>query len=58
MAALVASVGAKQYVYPAKGQTPAQQNSDESACYTWSLHQFSFDKARATCLEGKGYTVK
>jgi len=44
-AALVVPVGAAQYVYPAKGQTPQQQ-------------QAGFDKACATCLEGKGYTVK
>jgi hypothetical protein len=45
-AALVAPVGAKQYVYPAKGQTPAQQKSDESACYTWAVQQTGFDPAK------------
>ena len=30
--ALAAPVGAQQYVYPAKGQTPEKQKSDESAC--------------------------
>jgi hypothetical protein len=46
MAVLVISTAnAQQYVYPAKGQTPEQQ-------------QAAFNKARAACLEGKGYTVK
>jgi hypothetical protein len=45
-AALVAPVGAKHYVYPAKGQTPAQQKSDESACYTWAVQQSGFDPAK------------
>ena len=43
-AAKVSEAGAQQYVYPAKGQTPQQQHA--------------FAKARAACLEGRGYTVK
>ena len=30
--ALAAEAGAQQYVYPAKGQSPQQQKSDEAAC--------------------------
>jgi len=44
-AAMVSEAGAQQYVYPAKGQTAQQQ-------------QQAFAKARAACLEGRGYTVK
>jgi hypothetical protein len=33
------------YVYPAKGQTPEQQNADERACYTWAVQQTGFDPA-------------
>jgi hypothetical protein len=45
-AALVAPVGAQQYVYPAKGQTPDKQKSDEAACYTWAVQQTGFDPAK------------
>ena len=77
-AALVAEANAQQFVYPAKGQSPQQQKSDEAACYSWAVQQSGFDpahpppqqqaatqqqqaalgKARAACLEGRGYSVK
>jgi len=38
---------AQQYVYPAKGQSPDQQKTDESACYGWAVQQTGFDPARA-----------
>jgi hypothetical protein len=44
--ALVAEAGAQQFVYPAKGQTPEQQKSDESACYSWAVQQSGFDPAK------------
>ena len=37
---------AQQYVYPAKGQSPQQQQSDESACYSWAVQQTGFDPAK------------
>jgi hypothetical protein len=43
-AAMISPARAQQYVYPAKGQSAQQQAA--------------FGKARAACLEGKGYTVK
>ena len=46
-AALAAPVAAQQYVYPAKGQTPEKQKSDESACHTWAVQQTGFDPAKA-----------
>jgi hypothetical protein len=70
-AALIGEAGAQQFVYPAKGQTPQQQKSDEAACHAWAVQQTGFDpakppppqqaaygKARAACLEGCGYSVK
>jgi hypothetical protein len=36
---------AKQYVYPAKGQSAQQQQKDEAACYTWAVQQSGFDPA-------------
>jgi hypothetical protein len=45
-AALIGNAGAQQYVYPAKGQSPQQQKSDEAACYTWAVQQSGFDPAK------------
>ena len=38
--------GAQQFVYPAKGQSPQQQKSDEAACYQWAVQQTGFDPAK------------
>lgn len=43
---LVGAAGAQQYVYPAKGQSPQQQKSDETACNTWAVQQTGFDPAK------------
>jgi len=42
---LGASVTAKvgMYVFPAKGQDAAQQEKDESDCYTWAVQQSGVD---------------
>jgi hypothetical protein len=45
-AAMVSEAGAQQYVYPAKGQTPQQQQHDEGACHTWAVQQSGFDPAK------------
>ena len=45
-AALALPASAQQYVYPAKGQTPEKQKSDESACYSWAVQQTGFDPAK------------
>ena len=44
-ASIIFEASAQQYVYPAKGQTPQQQQSDEAACYTWAVQQTGFDPA-------------
>jgi len=44
--ALIAEAGAQQFVYPAKGQSPGQQKSDEAACYSWAVQQSGFDPAK------------
>jgi len=44
--AIAAPVGAQQYVYPAKGQSPEKQKSDEAACYSWAVQQTGFDPAK------------
>jgi hypothetical protein len=33
-ATMISAASAQQYVYPAKGQSPEQQKSDEAACHT------------------------
>ncbi len=43
---LSAPVGAQQYAYPAKGQTPQQQKADEGACHTWAIQQSGYDPAK------------
>ncbi len=39
-------VHAQQYVYPAKGQSPEKQKSDEAACYQWAVQQTGVDPAK------------
>ena len=46
-AALVSETSAQQFVYPAKGQTPDKQKSDEAACYSWAVKETGFDPAKA-----------
>jgi len=36
------------YVYPAKGQTADQQNTDESDCYSWAVQQSGYDPINPT----------
>jgi hypothetical protein len=31
------------YIYPAKGQTPEQQNQDRYQCHAWAVQQTGFD---------------
>ena len=45
--ALVGQASAQQYVYPAKGQSPQQQKTDEAACYQWAVQQTGIDPAKA-----------
>lgn len=45
-AVLLADASAQQYVYPAKGQSPDKQKSDEAACYSWAVKQSGFDPAK------------
>ena len=45
-AMVVSQADAKQFVYPAKGQTAQQQKSDEAACYSWAVKNSGFDPAK------------
>jgi len=44
--ALSVETSAQQFVYPAKGQSPEKQKSDEAACYSWAVQQSGFDPAK------------
>jgi hypothetical protein len=44
--AFIAEATAQQFVYPAKGQSPQQQKTDEAACYSWAVQQSGFDPAK------------
>jgi hypothetical protein len=39
------SAASQQAVYPSKGQTPAQQQTDEGQCHTWAVQQSRYDPA-------------
>lgn len=40
------SGGASQtYVYPSRGQSPQQEQSDRGQCYSWAVQQSGFDPA-------------
>ncbi len=41
-----AAGGAQQFVYPAKGQSPQQQQKDEGECHVWAVNQSGFDPAK------------
>ena len=49
LAALVSAPAiAQQVIYPAKGQSAAQQRKDEAECYTWAKGQTGYDPAQGT----------
>lgn len=42
---MATDAGAQQHAYPAKGQSAAQQEADESACNDWAIKQSGYDPA-------------
>lgn len=51
--ALLAALGgapavAQQVIFPAKGQSAAQQQKDEAECYAWAKKQTGYDPAQGT----------
>jgi len=44
--------GQQAYVYPAKGQSPQQQESDRGQCYSWAVQQSGFDPANPRVATG------
>jgi hypothetical protein len=43
---LAMSAGSQQFVYPAKGQSAAQQQTDEAQCHAWAVQQSKYDPAK------------
>ena len=41
------AAGSQQIVYPAKGQSPQQQQKDEAECYQWAVSNTGIDPAKA-----------
>lgn len=50
-AAIAKKVGV--YVFPANNQDQAQQDKDESDCYTWAVQQSGFDPINPTHVEAQ-----
>ncbi len=44
---LAQAQSSQMYIYPAKGQTPAQQDKDRYECHTWAVQQTGFDPAKS-----------
>jgi hypothetical protein len=42
------AIAAQLIIYPANGQSAAQQQKDEGECYTWAKGQTGYDPAQAT----------
>lgn len=42
----VTDVAGQQFVYPAKGQSPAQQKKDEGECHQWAVGQTGVDPSK------------
>src|SRR4249920_3451014 len=40
-----AALAQQPFIYPAKGQTPQQLESDKGQCYTWAVQQSGYDPA-------------
>jgi len=49
---LPAAGGAQPYVYPARGQSPQQQEFDRGQCYSWAVQQTGFDPANPQIATG------
>ena len=43
---------AQPYVYPARGQSPQQQEFDRGQCYSWAVQQTGFDPSNPQVYSG------
>ncbi len=44
--------GGSMYIYPAKGQSPQQEQRDKADCYTWAVQQSGFNPANPQVRTG------
>jgi outer membrane protein with glycine zipper len=47
----------QSYIYPSRGQSPQQEQSDRGQCYTWAVQQSGFDPANPRVSSGPPPTV-
>src|SRR5262245_42537593 len=52
VAAIPSLAAAQPYVYPARGQSPQQQEFDRGQCYSWAVQQTGFDPANPRVATG------
>ena len=52
LCALATAASAQPYVYPARGQSPQQQEFDRGQCYSWAVQQTGFDPANPQVATG------
>src|ERR1700680_3956097 len=45
---LASGIAQEIFVYPAKGQTQAQQDQDRYECHVWAVQQTGFDPTRSS----------
>jgi hypothetical protein len=64
-AAPAAATAPDPVIYPRKGQSAAQQESDHRACNRWAASQQNamndgnvFQRAVQACMDGRGYTLR
>ena len=50
--AVPALAAAQPYVYPARGQSPQQQEFDRGQCYSWAVQQTGFDPSNPQVYSG------
>jgi hypothetical protein len=50
--AVTSLAAAQPYVYPARGQSPQQQEFDRGQCYSWAVQQTGFDPANPQVASG------
>jgi hypothetical protein len=43
---------AQTYIYPSRGQSPQQEQTDRGQCYTWAVQQSGFDPANPQIPSG------
>ena len=53
-AAVLPGSAAAQFVYPAQGQSPEQQQRDQGECHSWAVNQTGFNPATAGQPQGGG----